>query len=111
MKIAKLKIKNFRCYEDELEFQFDDLTCIIGRNDVGKSTIIEALNAFFNDAIDKGDLCTKNEDPIIEITCCFDNVPEEMILDSAIPSKPAEEFILNEHGQIEIKKFGNLEIQ
>lgn len=52
MKLAYLKIKNFRCYEDEIELSIDDLTCIIGQNDVGKSTIIEALNAFFNDAID-----------------------------------------------------------
>jgi len=104
MRLAKLKIKNFRCYEDEKEFLLEDLTCVIGRNDVGKSTIIEALNAFFNDSIDRGDLCSKNDIDTIEITCAFDNVPSTIILDSTVETNPQDEFILNAKGQIEIKK-------
>jgi AAA15 family ATPase/GTPase len=104
MKLVYLKIKNFRCYEEEIEFTIDDLTCIIGRNDVGKSTIIEALNAFFNDAIDKGDLCSKNDLDTVEITCAFEDIPSTIVLDSAVETSPSEEYILNSKGQIEIKK-------
>lgn len=110
MKLAYLKIKNFRCYEEEIEFSIDDLTCIIGQNDVGKSTVIEALNAFFNDSIDNGDLCSKNDIDTVEITCAFNDVPSTIILDSAVETCPADEYILNSKGQIEIKrvwKFGN----
>jgi putative ATP-dependent endonuclease of OLD family len=109
MKLASLKIKNFRCYEDEKEFSLEDLTCIIGQNDVGKSTIIEALNAFFNDSIDKGDLCSKNAIDTVEITCAFDNIPATIVLDSSVETTAQDEYILNSNGQLEIKriwKFG-----
>ena len=48
MKLRLLKIKNFRCYREEIAIGFDDLTALIARNDTGKSTILEALDAFFN---------------------------------------------------------------
>ncbi len=48
MKLAKFKIKNFRCFKDEIVIDFNDLTAFIGKNDVGKSTISEALDIFFN---------------------------------------------------------------
>lgn len=46
MKIHSLKLKNFRGYKDELFISFGDLTAFVGRNDVGKSTILEALDIF-----------------------------------------------------------------
>ena len=49
MKIVSVKIKNFRGYEEEVNIKFDDLTVFVGKNDVGKSTILEALDIFFND--------------------------------------------------------------
>lgn len=59
MKIESLKLKNFRGYKEEIEIKFDDLTVLVGKNDVGKSTILEALDIFFNEGkgavkIDKG---------------------------------------------------------
>lgn len=61
MKIVSLKIKNFRGYRDLTEINFDDLTVFVGKNDIGKSTILEALDIFFNDGkgtvkIDKTDV-------------------------------------------------------
>lgn len=47
MKIEKLILHNFRGY-DHTEIIFNDFNCIVGKNDVGKSTIFEALNWFFN---------------------------------------------------------------
>mgnify|MGYP000065394173 CR=1 FL=1 len=49
MKIKSVKIKNFRGYRDEMRVDFDDLTVLIGKNDIGKSTILEALDIFFNE--------------------------------------------------------------
>lgn len=46
MKIESLKLKNFRGYKEEIEIKFDDLTVLVGKNDVGKSTILEALDIF-----------------------------------------------------------------
>jgi len=40
--LEKLIIKNFRCY-DEHEVNFKELTVVVGKNNAGKSTLIEAL--------------------------------------------------------------------
>jgi len=40
--ITKLKIKNFRCFKDH-ELSFNKLTIMVGHNNVGKSSIVDAL--------------------------------------------------------------------
>ena len=104
MKLVKVKLRNFRCYRDETEIHLGDLSCFIGRNDVGKSSTIEALDGFFNDNIDKGDLSTGHNDSTIEITCFFEDFPEKMLLDSTVESSLAEECLLNSGGLLEIKR-------
>ncbi len=48
MKIKRLKIKNFKCFENK-EFEFnDDINIIVGDNESGKTTILEALEAGLN---------------------------------------------------------------
>lgn len=48
MILKKLKLKNFRGYTN-IVVDFDsNMNVIIGKNDVGKSTILEALEIFFN---------------------------------------------------------------
>lgn len=49
MKIDKIILENFRGYKKRTEISFDDLTVFIGKNDVGKSTILQALDIFFNE--------------------------------------------------------------
>ncbi len=46
MKIKKMILTNFRAYK-HVEIDFDDFNCIVGKNDVGKSTIFVALEWFF----------------------------------------------------------------
>lgn len=44
MKIAKLKITNFKCYEDTFTLPLNDgLNVIVGTNESGKTTILEAI--------------------------------------------------------------------
>lgn len=104
MKLVKLKLKNFRCYQPDTEFQIDDLTAIIGKNDIGKSTILEALDGFFNDKVEQDDLCNNADSNSVEITCYFEGIPEEIVLDTTSPTSPSEEGILNSSGQLEVKK-------
>ena len=47
MKLKTLRIQNFRGYKDET-INFNDFNCIVGKNDVGKSTIFKALEKFFD---------------------------------------------------------------
>lgn len=43
--IEKVLIKNFKCFEDEFELTLNDgLNIIVGNNEAGKSTILEAIN-------------------------------------------------------------------
>ncbi len=104
MKLIKLKLKNFRCYQPETVFELDDLTAIIGKNDIGKSAILEAIDAFFNDSIDKSDLSVVADGNAIEITCYFEGIPNQVILDTSVESSPVDEGLLNGNGQLEIKK-------
>ena len=39
MKIKSIKIKNFKSYKEETVIYFDDLTVLVGKNDIGKSEL------------------------------------------------------------------------
>lgn len=104
MKLEKITLRNFRCYKDQIEFVVDDLTCLIGKNDIGKSTMLEALDAFFNESIEAGDLSTTSSDKIVEISCLFSGVPNSIVLDTSVPSSPKDEGILNSDGKLEVIK-------
>ena len=104
MKLVKIKLSNFRCYQSETEFLLDDLTAIIGKNDIGKSAILEAIDGFFNDSVDQSDLSNNADGNTIEITCYFEGIPDEVVLDTSEPSSSVSEGILNPEEQLQIKK-------
>lgn len=104
MRLVKIKLKNFRCYQAEAEFFLDDLTAIIGKNDIGKSAILEAVDGFFNDSVDQSDLSNNAEGNSIELTCFFEGVPEKVVLDTSVESSPLDEGLLNAYNQLEVKK-------
>jgi len=109
MKLSKVILHNYRCYAGDVAMSIEDLTCIIGRNDVGKSSIMEALDAFFNDtasSINKTDLSATAliDDQKIEITCFFTGLPDEMVLDTSAPCNLDEEGLLNIDKELEIKR-------
>ena len=76
MRLKEMKIKNFRGYKGETSISFEDgLTGITGRNDAGKSTILEALEIFFNNKsvkIDSDDNNVESDESEIKISCVFD---------------------------------------
>ena len=112
MKIESIKMKNFRSYKEETEIYFDDLTVLVGKNDIGKSTILEALDIFFNDGnsvikIDKTDLNTyasRDGDSETVISVCFSELPESIIIDSTVQTTLTSEYMLNSDGFLEVVK-------
>ena len=44
MKLARAQITNFRCVEDSGVFDIGDLTCLVGKNEAGKTAILKALH-------------------------------------------------------------------
>lgn len=109
MKILKVKLENFRSYEKETEINFSDLSVFVGKNDIGKSTILEALDIFFNEndgiiKMDKDDINKKSPDEDIKISVVFTDFPEELTIDTTNPTKLNSEYLLNSEGYLEIVK-------
>lgn len=116
MKIKTIKIKNFRCYEDGVEIEFGDLTAFVGKNDIGKSTVLEALDIFFNDGkgvikLDKDDVnkqALAKGDTETVISVCFEELPTSIVIDSTNQTTLQDEYLLNSNSQLEIvKKYSN----
>lgn len=110
MKLVKLKLKNFRGYR-ELEVNFHrNLNVLIGKNDVGKSTILDALNIFFNDdvKIEPSDCYKGASEKVIEISVSFEIGSDELIiLDASNPTSMDNEYLLNKENLLEVKKVIN----
>lgn len=116
MKIKKIKLENFRSYQGEITIELNDLNVFVGKNDIGKSTILEALDIFFNEnkgviKIDKDDVNkqSKNEgDTEIKISVVFSDFPDSLTIDATNPTSLADEHLLNQEGCLEIiKKYPN----
>jgi energy-coupling factor transporter ATP-binding protein EcfA2 len=90
---------------DEISIDFDNITTLIGKNDSGKSTIMDALDIFLNDIDPDKDDGSKNGNPKdLAIICEFTNLPDELILDDTNPTNLSDEYLLNERGNLEIHK-------
>ncbi len=108
MKLVELRLRNYRCYKDEVSIRFDDLTALIGRNDSGKSTILEALDVFFNDTDpDKNDACKRGDTRDLAIIAVFSELPISIVLDQDAETTLQDECLLNSDGNLEIHKVFN----
>jgi predicted ATP-dependent endonuclease of OLD family len=43
MKLTKVQVQNYRSVEDSEEFEIGDLTCLVGKNEAGKTTLLNAM--------------------------------------------------------------------
>lgn len=108
MRLIEVKLKNFRGYAEETTIAIDPLTVLIGKNDAGKSSILDALDIFFNEsAIEKEDSCVRIASTDIQIACVFDDLPTALIIDEQYPTSLQSEFLLREDGKLEIVKVYN----
>ena len=119
MKISQVKISNFRGYKDVTTIDFNDLTVFVGKNDVGKSTVLEALSmlhVFFNEGkgvikLDKEDVNKQGlagGDKDICLTVVFEDLPSSLVIDSTNETTLQGEYLLNSQGKLEIvKTYGN----
>jgi putative ATP-dependent endonuclease of OLD family len=107
MKIASITIENFRGYTNPTIITFNDLTILIGKNDIGKSTVLEALDIFFeNRKLDSDDIniqARENKESV-KLSVVFSNLPSEIDLDAGAKTDLKSEFLLNSDNLLEIKK-------
>ncbi|OOF22164.1 hypothetical protein BZJ19_15155 [Salinivibrio proteolyticus] len=107
MKITKLTLKNFRGYRD-VSVDFDEnFNVIIGKNDIGKSTILEALEIFFNNDTVKIDINDHNvhasDQDFMSIQVSFKPEDKEYTIDT-VPTDLKKEYLLDSDNNLSIKK-------
>ncbi len=111
MKLKQLLVKCFRGYIEETRVNIGDLTALIGVNDVGKSTLLEALEIFFNSRqikLDHSDLCVASQLKEVVIGCVFEDFDKDIIIDTSARTRLAAEHLLNGDGDFEIHKVWDL---
>jgi predicted ATP-dependent endonuclease of OLD family len=108
MKLAKVHIKNFRCYSDEFAVELGNLTVFVGKNDIGKSSILDALSIFFGESkMDSDDGCLSGDKEDVRIICEFEDLPEHLVIDADYPTTLTDEYLLNQDGRLEIHQVFN----
>ena len=106
MKLARLRLRNFRCFKEEVSIDINDMTALIGSNDAGKSTIMDALDVFLNDNNPDKDDGTKDGNPReLTIICEFTDLIDDVVLDDVNPTTLKNEFLLNADDRLEIHKY------
>jgi len=84
-----------------------NVTGITGKNDAGKSSILEALDIFFEGGeitLEKDDFNVDEPDGLVEIRCVFDSLPAEIVIDEANRTTVQAEYLVNSSGDLEILK-------
>jgi predicted ATP-dependent endonuclease of OLD family len=106
MRISEFSAKNFRAFRIINTVRFGNLTTIVGQNDTGKSSILYALDVFFNEQkIEETDFHDKAPvDEFLEITVSFIDLPTEIELEEGVKTNFKEENLLNKDGELEITK-------
>jgi len=112
MKIKSVGVNRFRGYDEPVRVEIDNLCVLVGRNDIGKSTLLEALDIFFNDGrgcvkLDKDDInkrCLSNGEDCVEIEVEFTDLPPRIIIDATNETTLQDEYLLSAAGTLHIVK-------
>lgn len=87
MRLATIRIRNYKCVLDSDEFSLGDLTCFVGKNESGKTAILEAVEKINSARRSRADfketdfprmLGEQDEDHENVITATFELTPDEM---------------------------------
>lgn len=112
MRMSSVRIQNFRGYQDSGYISFDSFVAFIGKNDAGKSSILDALNIFFEvQKIDLNDInaqCKQENNLETIVSVCFSQFPTTLDIDSGCLTSLTQEYLLNSRNELEIvKKYRN----
>lgn len=93
MKIFDITIKNFRGISELQRLKVGEINSFVGKNDSGKSNILKALNAFFNEKFDHNDI--------------FKGIPDNEKTEINLrftPNQSVNKLALDSQGKINLKK-------
>lgn len=108
MRLEKVILENYRGYSTYTELDISSITTIVGKNDAGKSTILEALDTFFNESKSKFTIQDRNvscgESDNTIIGCVFSEFPSEIVIDEDCTTTLQDEYLLDVNGKLTIIK-------
>lgn len=107
MKLRRIEIENFRGFTPAIAIEVDDFTALIGRNDIGKSSVLAALTIFLEGdgvKIEPEDGCIHGHKEAVRVTCEFDELPNQVVLDDQFETSLADEHLLLDNGRLRITK-------
>lgn len=107
MRIHSITVNNYRPFKVLENVRLGELAIMIGKNDTGKSSILRAIQLFFEkkpkiDTSDVHDNAAPNEDVIIEIA--FTLLPEKIEIEEGIETTFRDEMLLDQNGHLRIRK-------
>jgi len=107
MRIHSITVKNYRPFKVLPNVRLGQLTTIVGKNDTGKSSMLRAIQLFFEkkpkiDVSDVHDGTSPDEDLIVEIT--FTSLPENIEIEEGIETTLRDEMLLDKDGHLRIRK-------
>ncbi len=103
MKIYDISIRNFRGIKILTKLKVGEINSCVGKNDSGKSNILKALDAFFNDKFTVNDVYKGiQDDENIEITIRFDTISpiNSLALDKNGKLNLTKRFAFNKAGKV-----------
>lgn len=97
MRLKKFSVKNYKVFKEEfnIDFSTDSIVILTGRNNTGKSTILEAINCFFK----------KETKPKTIPNDCFSNRGEPIIFEAVFNTDENEFTIVKEYKEESAPKF------
>lgn len=112
MKIKSVAVNRLRGYEQRIHIQMDDLRVLVGKNDIGKSTVLEALDYFFNEGkgcvkLDKEDInkvCLEQGNDCIEVEVEFTELPPTIVIDATNRTTLQDEYLVTANGSLHVIK-------
>lgn len=63
MIIKSLRVQNYKCIEDSEEFSIEPITCLVGKNESGKTALLQALYKLNPDTPEMGSYISSQEYP------------------------------------------------
>ena len=105
MRVARIAISGYRAFKDRTEIAVGPFSTFVGKNDVGKSSVLYALKAFFEGTLEETDF---NADAVVDapavIEVSFSGLPEQVELEDGVETTLNQENLLDTEGHLTVTK-------
>jgi putative ATP-dependent endonuclease of the OLD family len=106
MRAVRIAVQGFGPFRERTSIPLEDFTTIVGRNDVGKSFFLRALDLFLNEAQFTADYAhmprIADLETYIEMT--FEGFPTTLELEAGVPTTLTEENLLDPDDLLTVRK-------